>query len=168
MLLTLALAFTMPGAIVAGPAASGREVWHQIGPNPRPMEPSPLPIPRRKRTTEVPPPLPGAAQPATQSANPAPASAPARPATSRYARCLAAARENPSAAITAARTWLEQAPATLVNPERGAAARVRGRPWRCRPHAAASAAVVVGTESRDALTPSASSSWIPQIGRAHV
>ena len=127
MLLTLALAFAMPGAIVAGPAASGREVWHQIGPNPRPMEPSPLPIPRRKRTTEVPPPLPGAAQPATQSANPAPASAPARPATSRYARCLAAARENPAAAITAARTWLEQAPATPVNPERGAAAQCLGQ-----------------------------------------
>lgn len=125
MLLTLALAFAMPDATVAGPAAGGREVWHQIGPNPRPMEPSPLPIPRRKRTTEVPPPLPGAAQPATQSANPA--SVPARPATSRYARCLAAARENPAAAITAARAWLEQTPATPANPERGAAAQCLGQ-----------------------------------------
>ncbi|WP_421850996.1 tetratricopeptide repeat protein [Novosphingobium sp.] len=112
-------------ALIAAQAPLMADVWHQIGPNPHPFEASPLPIPRRKHETEVPPPAPGAIQPATQSANPA--AAPARPATSRYARCLAAGRENPSAAITAARTWLSETPASPANPERGAAAQCLGQ-----------------------------------------
>lgn len=111
-------------ALMAAHAPLPADVWHQIGPNPNPQQPSPLPIPRRKRVTEVPPPAPGSAQPATQSATPAPATT--RPATSRYAKCLAAAQENPSAAITAARTWLSQAPAA-PNAERGAAAQCLGQ-----------------------------------------
>lgn len=125
LLLPFALVLDAPAALAVNHTGSGADVWHQIGPNPNPQQPSPLPIPRRKRVTEVPPPAPGAAQPATQSATPAPA--PARPATSRYAKCLGAARENPSAAITAARTWLEQTPASPANPERGAAAQCLGQ-----------------------------------------
>ncbi len=125
LLLPLALHFDAPAAPAASHAGSRADVWHQVGPNPRTMEPSPLPIPRRKRVTEVPPPMPGAAQTATQTG--IPAAAPARPATSRYARCLAAAEQNPAAAITAARAWLAGIAAAAANVERGAAAQCLGQ-----------------------------------------
>lgn len=125
LLLPLALHFDAPAAPAASHAGSSADVWHQVGPNPRTMEPSPLPIPRRKRVTEVPPPVPGAAQTATQTG--IPAAAPARPAMSRYARCLAAAEQNPAAAITAARAWFAETSAAPANAERGAAAQCLGQ-----------------------------------------
>lgn len=122
LLLSLALALDAPAAMVASHTGVGSsaDVWHQIGPNPRPMEPSALPIPRRKRVTEVPPPLPGEAQPATQSAAPAPALQ--RAAPSRYDRCIAAGRQDLPVAVAAARKWLADAPVGPANAERGAAA----------------------------------------------
>ncbi len=100
-------------------------VWRQVGPNPSPQAPSALPIPRRKRVTEVPPPVPGAAQPATQSA--APVAAPAR-ATTRYSLCLAAGEKDLTAGIAAARAWLaESQPGGAPNPSRGAAAQCLGQ-----------------------------------------
>jgi hypothetical protein len=114
-----------PAALVLRHAAGGADVWHQIGPNPRPMEPSPLPIPRRKPVTEVPPPVPGAAQSATQTG--IPAAAPVRPAQSRYARCLAAGDRDPAAAIAAARAWLAETPTSPANAGRGAAAQCLGQ-----------------------------------------
>lgn len=123
LLLTVALLLDAPLS-VALETGGQAEVWHQIGPNPRPMEPSPLPIPRRKRATEVPPPLPGAAQPATQTG--LPPAAPARPGPSRYARCLAAGERDLPAAIASARAWLAETPVTPASAERGAAAQCLG------------------------------------------
>lgn len=125
LLLPVTLLLDAPIVVAARDAVGSGAVWHQIGPNPRPMEPSPLPIPRRKRVTEVPPPMPGAAPSATQSGTPA--AAPARPATSRYARCLAAGETDLPAAITAARAWLAETPPTPAGAERGAAAQCLGQ-----------------------------------------
>lgn len=67
-------------ALIAAQDPLSLDVWHQIGPNPRQYEPSPLPIPRRKKVTEVPPPVPGQTAPATQTGIPA---APAQPSAPR-------------------------------------------------------------------------------------
>lgn len=110
-------------ALVSAQAPLPADVWHQIGPNPRPFEAAPLPIPRRKRATEVPPPMPGATSPATQTGIPAtPAQASAMRLT-RYTLCLAAGDKDPVAGIAAARAWLaEAAQAHAPNTAHGAAA----------------------------------------------
>ncbi|MEI6640791.1 MAG: hypothetical protein WCL10_02065 [Novosphingobium sp.] len=110
----------MLAAVLVPPLPAAPVIWHQIGPNPRPMEPSPLPIPRRKRVTEVPPPVPGEAQPATQSATPA--SAPVR---SRKGTCLTA-YSDPAEAIRATRALLAATPAAPANAARGSAAHCLG------------------------------------------
>jgi tetratricopeptide (TPR) repeat protein len=115
----------LPLAIIAaGPVQP--VVWRQVGPNPSPQAPSALPIPRRKHVTEVPPPVPGAAQPATQSA--VPVAAPARPAPTRYSLCLAVGEKDLAAGIASARAWLaESQPASLPNVSRGAASQCLGQ-----------------------------------------
>lgn len=152
-------------------AGGPTDVWHQIGPNPRTMEPSPLPIPRRKRATEVPPPVPGAAQPATQTG--LPAVAPARPATSRYARCLAAGERDLPAAITAARAWLAETsptPASAATPagnERGAAAQCLGQLLiDSGDYAGAEAAFSTSAEQAPASDPAALSAVQAMAGNA--
>ncbi len=109
-------------------------VWQQVGPNPSPQAPSALPIPRRKHVTEVPPPVPGAAQSSTPAAtqSAAPVAAPARPAPTRYSLCLALGDKDLAAGIAAARAWLaESQPANVPNGApslgRGAAAQCLGQ-----------------------------------------
>lgn len=104
-------------------------VWRQVGPNPSPQAPSALPIPRRKRVTEVPPPVPGAVQPATQSA--VPAAVPVR-STTRYSQCLAIGEKDLPAGIAAARAWLAESqpgstPDAALHGSRGAAAQCLGQ-----------------------------------------
>jgi len=122
----------LPLAIIAAQPVLERSVvwqtvvWRQVGPNPSPQAPSALPIPRRKPVTEVPPPVPGAAQPATQSA--VPVAAPARPAPTRYSLCLAVGEKDLAAGIASARAWLaESQPASVPNVSRGAAAQCLGQ-----------------------------------------
>lgn len=115
-------------ALLAAQAPLPPQVWHQIGPNPRQYQPSPLPIPRRKRVTEVPPPVPGATPPATQTGIPA-AQAPASgPRLTRYTLCLAAGDRDLAAGIAAARTWLtETSKVATPNTAHGAAAQCLGQ-----------------------------------------
>ena len=116
----LLLPFALFAAVPSQPV-----VWRQVGPNPSPQAPSTLPIPRRKRVTEVPPPVPGAAQPATQSATPV--AAPPR-AHTRYSLCLAVGDKDLPAGIAAARAWLaESQPNAGPNAARGAAAQCLGQ-----------------------------------------
>jgi tetratricopeptide (TPR) repeat protein len=113
--------------MIANAPAQKPVVWHQIGPNPRQYEPSPLPILRRKRVTEVPPPVPGATPPATQSATPA-APPTSGPRPTHYTLCLAAGDKDLAAGITAARAWLaETSKAAAPNTAHGAAAQCLGQ-----------------------------------------
>lgn len=117
----LLLPFALFAAVPSQPV-----VWRQVGPNPSPQAPAALPIPRRKRMTEVPPPVPGAAQPATQSAVPPPA--PVRPAPTRYSLCLAKGEKDLAAGIAAARAWLaESQPNAAADASRGGAAQCLGQ-----------------------------------------
>lgn len=115
-------------ALIAVQPMKAADVWHQVGPNPRPFEPSPLPIPRRKRATEVPPPLPGATPPATQTgiaAAPPPSGA---PKLTRYTLCLAQGDKDLVTGIASARTWLDETKAAASpNTARGAAAQCLGQ-----------------------------------------
>ncbi|WP_298191345.1 tetratricopeptide repeat protein [Novosphingobium sp.] len=115
-------------ALMAAQAPLPADVWHQIGPNPRPFEAAPLPIPRRKRATEVPPPMPGATPPATQTGIPATPVQNSAPRMTRYTLCLAAGEKDPAAGIAAARAWLaEAAKADTPNTAHGAAAQCLGQ-----------------------------------------
>ncbi len=121
--------FLLP-ALISAQAPLPADVWHQIGPNPRPFEASPLPIPRRKKMTEVPPPVPGATPPATQTGVPAaPAPAPASgPRPTRYTLCLAAGEKDLASGIAAARAWLaETGKVATPNTAHGAAAQCLGQ-----------------------------------------
>ncbi|MBX9884579.1 MAG: hypothetical protein K2X68_06370 [Novosphingobium sp.] len=114
--------------MIAAPAPLAADTWYQIGPNPRQYEPAPLPIPRRKRVTEVPPPVPGATPPATQTGLPAGATPASAPKLTRYTLCLAAGDKDPASGIAAARAWLAEtrkvaAPSTA----HGAAAQCLGQ-----------------------------------------
>ncbi|GEN99496.1 hypothetical protein NSE01_13290 [Novosphingobium sediminis] len=116
-------------ALIAAQAPLPADVWHQIGPNPHSYEPAPLPIPRRKRVTEVPPPVPGETPPATQTGIPAlaPAQA-ASPRPTRYTLCLAAGEKDLTAGIAAARAWLAEAgKAATPDTAHGAAAQCLGQ-----------------------------------------
>lgn len=115
-------------ALIAAEAPLQADIWHQIGPNPRPFEAAPLPIPRRKRVTEVPPPMPGATPPATQTGIPAAPPQPSAPRMTRYTLCLAAGDKDPAAGIAAARAWLAEAgKASTPDTAHGAAAQCLGQ-----------------------------------------
>ncbi|KUR72170.1 hypothetical protein AQZ52_02440 [Novosphingobium fuchskuhlense] len=119
-------------ALLAAHAPLPADVWHQVGPNPRPFEVSPLPIPRRKRATEVPPPMPGATPPATQTGVPAPPAPTSGPRPTRYTLCLAAGDKDLTSGIAAARAWLAEVskaagPSTAPSTAHGAAAQCLGQ-----------------------------------------
>lgn len=119
--------FLIP-ALMAAHVPLPADVWHQIGPNPRPFEAAPLPIPRRKRATEVPPPLPGSTPPATQTGIPAAAAQTSSPRMTRYTLCLAAGEKDLAAGVAAARAWLaEAAKVAAPNTAHGAAAQCLGQ-----------------------------------------
>ena len=104
--------------VVWGPVVGDPVVWHQIGPNPRPYQPSDLPIPRRRKAEDS----------VTPSA-PAPAAA-ALPAAqrSRFAQCLTAGTQDPTAGLAAARAWLaENQDKPAPHAARGAAAQCLGQ-----------------------------------------
>ena len=117
----------VPLMITAAPAEKP-VVWQQIGPNPRQYEPSPLPIPRRKRVTEVPPPVPGATPPATQTGLPPTAAPNSAAKPTRFTLCLAAGDKDSTAGIAAARAWLAETSKTATpNTAHGAAAQCLGQ-----------------------------------------
>ncbi|MBX9884218.1 MAG: tetratricopeptide repeat protein [Novosphingobium sp.] len=114
--------------LLAAQAPLPPQVWHQIGPNPRQYQPSPLPIPRRKRVTEVPPPVPGATPPATQTGIPAVQAPASGPRPTRYTLCLAAGDRDLASGIAAARTWFaETSKVATPNTAHGAAAQCLGQ-----------------------------------------
>jgi len=78
----------LAAALLASPLLP---TWHQIGPNPRPMEFSTLPTPGRRK--------------APQAADDAP---PTADRHDRLADCLTVGRSNPDLAISLARHWLEE------------------------------------------------------------
>jgi tetratricopeptide (TPR) repeat protein len=111
----------------AGPLLPA-EVWHQVGPNPRPFEPSPLPIPRRKRATEVPPPVPGATSPTGAAGIPAAPRPAAASKLTRYTLCLAQGEKDLVTGIASARAWLAESKAGAApNLAWGAAAQCLGQ-----------------------------------------
>lgn len=110
------------------PVQVAPDVWHQVGPNPRPFEPSPLPIPRRKRATEVPPPVPGATSPTGAAGTPEAPPPAAAPKLTRYTLCLAQGDKDLVTGIASARTWLDETKAGVApNTARGAAAQCLGQ-----------------------------------------
>jgi len=113
-------------ALIAAAPLSPPDVWHQVGPNPRPFEPSALPIPRRKHATEVPPPMPGATPPATQTGIPTAPPPAAAPKLTRYTLCLAQGTKDLVTGIASARAWLAESKAA-PGTAHGAAAQCLGQ-----------------------------------------
>jgi tetratricopeptide (TPR) repeat protein len=104
-----------PVTVLAQTLFDSPVVWHQVGPNPRPMTPSQLPIPRRRKAQES----PAVSTPASPAA---PLSPPPK-APTRYSLCLAEGEKDLAAGIAAARAWLgESQSGGAANPIRGAAA----------------------------------------------
>ena len=119
--------FLLPALIAAGPLLPA-DVWHQVGPNPRPFEPSALPIPRRKHATEVPPPMPGATPSATQTGIAAAPQLAAAPKLTRYTLCLAQGDKDLVTGIASARMWLAESKAgAAAHTAHGAAAQCLGQ-----------------------------------------
>ena len=94
MLILVLAGLPMPVAatpIAATIVALERAALMQVGPNPSPRGSSPLPIPRKRAPGET----------------PAAVSAPSQE-PSRFARCVAAAKDDPAAGLAGARAWLTQ------------------------------------------------------------
>ena len=94
MLILVLAGLHMPVAatpIAASILALERAALMQVGPNPSPRGSSPLPIPRKRAPGET----------------PAAVSAPSQE-PSRFARCVAAAKDDPAAGLAGARAWLTQ------------------------------------------------------------